>query len=176
MNDQYVTRQGKVLFFRKGILSGYAVAEARDDCDAVGIQVFVNELYDALAALEEENERLKTQVAAPAVPEAHTFYVLHDATGGRKYIKKDVDDGCLAIFEREEDAQRAKRRHPGTEYKRVDYYAAPQPAEQPPLKLPDFVTDPDDSDEAASLWDHGYKRGWNACLEAATKTVQPTEQ
>lgn len=59
---------------------------------------------------------------------AHTFYILHGATEGQEYIKKYVDDGGLAIFEREEDAQRAKRRHPGTEHTRVDYYAAPQAA------------------------------------------------
>ena len=78
------------------------------------------------------------ELATPAVqgePVAHTFYILHDATEGQKYIKKDVDDGCLQIFEREEDAQRAKRRHPGTEYKRVDYYTAPQPVEQQPAPV-----------------------------------------
>lgn len=51
-------------------------------------------------------------------------------------------------------------------------YTAPQP----PFQLPDFAADPDDSDEAASLWDHGFKRGWNSCLGAVAKAMQPTEQ
>lgn len=63
MSDQYVTRHGKTLFFKKGDLSGRVVAEAKDDYDAGGIQACVNEIYDELAALREENERLKARVA-----------------------------------------------------------------------------------------------------------------
>lgn len=49
-------------------------------------------------------------------------------------------------------------------------------APQPPFQLPDFATDPDDSDEVASLWDHGFKRGWNSCLGSVAKAMQPAEQ
>lgn len=87
--------------------------------------------YQPYAVVASRKEAEGERPPAPAVqgePGVHTFYVLHDATEGQKYIKKDVDGGCLAIFEREDDAQRAKRRHPGTEYKRVDYYTAPQPS------------------------------------------------
>lgn len=63
----------------------------------------------------------------------YTFYVLHDDAEGQKFIKKSIDDGCLMIFESEEDAQRAKRRHPNTDYRGVDYYAERQPTEQQPI-------------------------------------------
>lgn len=56
--------------------------------------------------------------------------------------------------------------------KKLEMPTAPKPSSQ----LPDFATDPDDSDEGASLWDHGFKQGWNACLKAATNTTQPVEQ
>ena len=98
---------------------------------------------------------------AEAQPVAHTFYVLHDATEGQKYIKKSVDDGCLAIFEGEEDAQRAKRRHPGTEYKRVDYYAAQQPAPSVPVGVEEHegaMTSADYIEHCAGvLREHGYR-------------------
>ena len=51
-------------------------------------------------------------------------------------------------------------------------YTTPQPS----FQLPDFTTDPDDSDEGASLLDHGFKLGWNSCLEAVTKAMQTTQQ
>lgn len=51
-------------------------------------------------------------------------------------------------------------------------YTTPQPS----FQLPDFATDPDDSDEGASLWDHGYKTGWNSCLEDVVKAMQSAEQ
>ena len=60
--------------------------------------------------------------------EAKVFWVLFDNTGGEKYIKKDADAGTLAFFDNEEDAARAKRFNPGTDYKRVEYYTTPQPA------------------------------------------------
>ncbi|GEM_PF-4264599 len=53
------------------------------------------------------------------------FWVLFDATGPERFIKKDVSDGTLAFFDSEDEAQRAKRSHPGTDYKRVEYYRAP---------------------------------------------------
>lgn len=46
---------------------------------------------------------------------------------------------------------------------------------KPLLQLPDFATSPDESDEVASLWDHGYKRGWNACLKTLAKTHDPAD-
>lgn len=50
------------------------------------------------------------------------------------------------------------------------------PQQAGPFQLPDFATGPDDSDEVASLWDHGFKRGWNSCLGAVAKAMQPAEQ
>ncbi len=73
-------------------------------------------------------EQAVVQDEQPAV-----FWVLFDATGPERFIKKDVSDGTLAFFDSEDEAQRAKRRHPGTDYKRVEYYRAPiaQTAPQP---------------------------------------------
>lgn len=65
-------------------------------------------------------EQAAAQDEQPAV-----FWVLFDATGPERFIKKDVSDGTLAFFDSEDEAQRAKRRHPGTDYKRVEYYRAP---------------------------------------------------
>ncbi len=65
-------------------------------------------------------EQATAQGEQPAV-----FWVLFDATGPERFIKKDVSDGTLAFFDSEDEAQRAKRRHPGTDYKRVEYYRAP---------------------------------------------------
>jgi len=75
----------------------------------------------------------KSLAAAPAPverveQEAKVFWVLFDNTGDVKYIKKDVYSGTLAFFDNEADASRAKRFNPGTDYKRVEYYATPQPA------------------------------------------------
>lgn len=73
-------------------------------------------------------EQAPAQDEQPAV-----FWVLFDATGPERFIKKDVSDGTLAFFDSEDEAHRAKRRHPGTDYKRVEYYRAPiaQTAPQP---------------------------------------------
>ena len=60
--------------------------------------------------------------------EAKVFWVLFDATADVKYIKKDAYAGTLAFFDNESDAERAKRINHGTDYKRVEYYTAPQPA------------------------------------------------
>lgn len=69
------------------------------------------------------------------------FWVLFDATGPERFIKKDVSDGTLAFFDSEDEAQRAKRRHPGTDYKRVEYYRAPiaQTAPQGKFRMGDLV-------------------------------------
>ena len=76
---------------------------------------------------------LPKQSAAPAPverveQEAKVFWVLFDNTTDVKYIKKDSDAGTLAFFDNEKDAARAKRFNPGTDYKRLEYYTAPQPA------------------------------------------------
>lgn len=111
---------------------------------------------DADLVMSEAARRLSATPAVQGEPVAHTFYVLHDSTEGQKYIKKDIDDGCLTIFETEEDAQRAKRRHSGTDYKRVDYYTAPQPAEQQP--------DPTDAQILAitTAYEQGVGKGHDA--------------
>lgn len=45
---------------------------------------------------------------------------------GQRHCKKSMHDGSLAIFESENDAKRAVRRHPGTEVYLVEYYRKPQ--------------------------------------------------
>jgi len=81
-------------------------------------------------------EQAAAQGEQPAV-----FWVLFDATGPERFIKKDVSDGTLAFFDSEDEAQRAKRRHPGTDYKRVEYYRAPiaQTAPQGKFRMGDLV-------------------------------------
>lgn len=62
-----------------------------------------------------------------AANQSAVFWVLFDATADQKYIKKCEVDGSLAFFDAEHEANRAKRSHPGTNYKRVEYYTAPPP-------------------------------------------------
>ena len=71
---------------------------------------------------------------APAVQEEPSLvaWVLFDATADQKYIKMNDRDGSLAFFDSESAAQRAKHLAPGTDYKRCEYYATPQSAEQQP--------------------------------------------
>lgn len=71
-------------------------------------------------ALSQQAEPAPAQDEQPVV-----FWVLFDAAGPEHFIKKDVTDGTLAFFDSEYEAKRAKRRHPGTDYKRVEYYRAP---------------------------------------------------
>ena len=59
--------------------------------------------------------------------EPAVFWVLFDAEADQKYIKKSEADGSLAFFDAEHEAARAKRVHPGTDFKRVEYYTAPPP-------------------------------------------------
>lgn len=49
------------------------------------------------------------------------FWVLFDAGTDQPYIKKSTVDGSLAFYDIEEEAAKAKRAHPGTDYKRVEY-------------------------------------------------------
>ena len=56
------------------------------------------------------------------------------------------------------------------------YQAILSATPQTSFQLPDFATDPDDSDEGASLWDLGFKRGWNSCLEVVTGAMQSAER
>lgn len=55
-------------------------------------------------------------------------WVLYDATTDVKYIKMNPANGSLAIFDTEEAAITAKRLNYGTDYKRCEYYSAPQTA------------------------------------------------
>ncbi len=57
--------------------------------------------------------------------EAVEYWVLFDASGGRKFIKKEVGSGVLAFFDDEFAAKAAKRANPGTDYQKVVYYKAP---------------------------------------------------
>jgi hypothetical protein len=79
--------------------------------------------------------------AAAQGEQPSVFWVLFDATGPERFIKKDVSDGTLAFFDSEDEAQRAKRRHPGTDYKLVEYYRAPnaQTAPQGKFRMGDLV-------------------------------------
>lgn len=57
----------------------------------------------------------------------NVYWVLFDATADKKFIKKSLDDGSLAFFDTEQEASRAKARHTGTDYMRVEYYKHPAP-------------------------------------------------
>lgn len=63
------------------------------------------------------------------VPDEPTLvvWILYDSTTDIKYIKLNPTNGLLAIFNNEEAAIAAKRLHHGTDYKRCEYYSAPQP-------------------------------------------------
>ncbi len=102
---------------------------------------------DGLAAVEPA----QAQDEHPAV-----FWVLFDATGPERFIKKDVSDGTLAFFDSEDEAQRAKRRHPGTDYKLVEYYRAPiaQTNPQGKFRMGDLV-----KKSTGSEWE-GRVVGW----------------
>lgn len=56
-------------------------------------------------------------------------WILFDTTTDKKYIKMNPADGSLAIFDSEEAAIAAKKTHYGTDYKRCEYYSAPQQLE-----------------------------------------------
>lgn len=74
---------------------------------------------DALSRQAEPVEPATAQDEQPI-----EYWVLFDATGPVPFIKKDMSDGTLAFYESEQEAKRAKRSHPGTDYKRVEYYRA----------------------------------------------------
>ena len=77
------------------------------------------------------NEVKTLRAALAAAPQAEqvvdpvVYWILYDDTGGPRFIKKSLDDGSLAVFDNEPDAKAAKRRHKGTDYRRVEYYTAP---------------------------------------------------
>ncbi|MEC8823468.1 MAG: hypothetical protein VX673_05800 [Pseudomonadota bacterium] len=52
-------------------------------------------------------------------------YVLYATDAEQRFIKI-ADDGCLAIFDDEASAKRAKRRNPCTDYEHVNYYSQKQ--------------------------------------------------
>ena len=96
--------------------------------------VTVQALIATIRQQRAELERLRAApvgVPAPAAQEPHTYWVLFDAEAERPFIKKMMPEGFLAFFDSESDAMRTKARNPGTDYKQVDYYAAPPAAEQP---------------------------------------------
>lgn len=108
-------------------------AEPTDTYTAVDMATAAAQAFrDGQAAVEQA----VVQDEQPAV-----FWVLFDATGPERFIKKDVSDGTLAFFDSEDEAQRAKRRHPGTDYKLVEYYRAPiaQTAPQGKFRMGDLV-------------------------------------
>ena len=123
-------------------------AEPTDTYTAVDMATAAAQAFrDGQAAVEQAT----AQDEQPAV-----FWVLFDATGPERFIKKDVSDGTLAFFDGEDEAQRAKRRHPGTDYKRVEYYRAPiaQTAPQGKFSMGDLV-----KKSTGSEWE-GRVVGW----------------
>lgn len=104
-------------------------------------------------------------------------WVLYDATADKKYIKAS-DDGALAIFDNEAAARRARAMSKGSDYKRVDYYTTPQPAEQQPADSADVRLDKQcRQDVAAAL---GFPRGgnyaWSYLLQQIKDAVISAEQ
>ena len=72
------------------------------------------------------DQRMREAVISESEP--REFWVLFDARADEKFIKKDLEGGGLAFFDNERDAARAKCHHANTDYKKVTYYTAPQPA------------------------------------------------
>lgn len=97
-----------------------ALSQQPEPTDTYTAVDMINQSAQAFRDGQAAVEQATTQDEQPAV-----FWVLFDATGPERFIKKDVSDGTLAFFDSEDEAQRAKRRHPGTDYKRVEYYRAP---------------------------------------------------
>jgi len=75
--------------------------------------------------IDEAEDALANIRAALEQGEAVEYWVLFDASGGQKFIKKEVGSGVLAFFDDEFAAKAAKRANPGTDYQRVVYYKSP---------------------------------------------------
>lgn len=120
-------------------------AACNNPCALCGKQAEPTDTYTAVDMINQSAQAFRDGQAAveqaPAQDEQPAvFWVLFDATGPERFIKKDVSDGTLAFFDSEDEAQRAKRRHPGTDYKRVEYYRAP---------IAQTVPQPEQSEELA---------------------------
>ena len=117
----------KVTFADAKVQAGFC----EDTALALAERTFSTEVDEQLAEdIIQYARRLHSRYTAPEVEQKPTLvvWVLYDTTTDEKYIKMNPSDGSLAIFDTEEDAIRAKRLHYGTDYKRCEYYSAPQPA------------------------------------------------
>ena len=97
-------------------------------------------------------------------------WFLYDATADVKYIKMNPTDGSLAIFDTEEAAMAAKRLHPGTDYKRCEYYSNPKPAPEVTKlveALEGFLSIVDESEGVAGYHLNGDIAKWGEFEEVA---------
>lgn len=108
--------------------------EDADEAQACAVQAYIQEgaadmVEQLLAAAPTPPAGPWESPCTPPAQQPSVFWVLFDATGPEKFIKKMMPEGFLAFFDNESDARRAKAQNPGTDFKRVEYYKAP-PAQQ----------------------------------------------
>lgn len=113
--------------------------EDADEAQACAVQAYIQEgaadmVEQLLAAAPTPPAGPWESPCTPPAQQPSVFWVLFDATGPEKFIKKMMPEGFLAFFDNESDAWRAKAQNPGTDFKRVEYYKAP-PAQQSQAEL-----------------------------------------
>lgn len=101
----------------------HMTSEGLHDKSSIAAELAYRDWY--IAELEEALSKAALSHAEGEAP--NVYWVLFDATADKKFIKKSLNDGSLAFFDTEQEAIRAKARHPGTDYMRVEYYKRPAP-------------------------------------------------
>ena len=94
-------------------------AEYCPQCRGTGIE-FIDSICRICHGTGAAPLRPESEGAAPEV-DSVTFWVVYDATTDKKYIKKDPQNGALAMFDYEHEAKRVSATHPGTAYKEIRY-------------------------------------------------------
>lgn len=103
-----------------------AFEEGQPGDDASGYYFELEEFDLFIQRLMEEVARLNQPASAGDEPIRYWFIGDVGQEAGQRRCKKSMHDGSLALFESENDAKRAVRRHPGTEVYLVEYYRKPQ--------------------------------------------------
>lgn len=131
MNSRVITTLAQMAR-REPLRSLHRLCESQKQVSTAKLEDYLLCAGDELAGYAEIlRDEFNNIAAAPAAPvvqaeqEPVAYWILFDATGSVPYIKKSLGDGFLAFFDNEEDAKRAKRKHHGTDYKRVEYFRAP---------------------------------------------------
>ena len=103
-----------------------AFEEGQPSDDASGYYFELEEFDLFIQRLMEEVAHLNQPASAGDEPIRYWFIGDVGQEAGQRRCKKSMHDGSLALFESENDAKRAVRRHPGTEVYMVEYYRKPQ--------------------------------------------------